>query len=124
MKRFFTIGGVLLLIVPALGAFPANAVNTENRFLRGDADGDGSVSIGDVTAIQRHLGQLALLDSACLAAADIDGNGLSIADATAIQRYLAEYDDTCAINEWVTAPGTQSTSVWITPGENELPYIH
>ena len=36
----------------------ANAVNTDTNYLRGDADGDGVVTISDVTAIQRHLADL------------------------------------------------------------------
>ena len=67
----------------------ANAVNTDTNYLRGDADGDGVVTISDVTAIQRHLADLEHLSSANLQAADVDGNGLDITnllDKTGRQR--------------------------------------
>lgn len=59
-------------------------------YLLGDADGDGNLSIRDVTAIQRVLAEAepAGFDAA---AADADGDGaVTVADATLIQRYLAE----------------------------------
>ena len=57
--------------------------------LLGDADGDGVVTILDVTAIQRKLASIALpaFDEI---AADVDGDGsVTILDATYIQRWLA-----------------------------------
>ncbi|MDR0914311.1 MAG: starch-binding protein [Oscillospiraceae bacterium] len=57
----------------------------------GDADGDGNVTISDVTAIQKHLAQIKLLDSNKLKATNADGqDGVTIADATAVQKYLAQ----------------------------------
>ena len=59
----------------------------------GDADGDGKVTITDVTAIQRALvGLESDLDAAVIARnGDADGNGtLESFDATLIQRKLAE----------------------------------
>ena len=57
--------------------------------IRGDADGDDSVTIFDATAIQRHLAEIEV-DGFSEDAADADGDGsLSIFDATAIQRWLA-----------------------------------
>lgn len=106
----------------------AGAVNTETNYLRGDANGDGFVTINDVTALQRHLANLELLSENNLTAADIDGNGLDITDATNIQRYLAEYENVYNVGEWVdigaTEPSTQpSTYYWFKPGDNELPFI-
>lgn len=60
-------------------------------YILGDANGDGAVTISDVTAIQRHLAELELLDVAHLHAADVNQDGhLNISDATLIQMYLAE----------------------------------
>ena len=57
----------------------------------GDADGDGKVSIKDVTAVQRHIAEYE--NVANEKAADVNGDGvISIDDATIIQRYLAEMD--------------------------------
>lgn len=105
----------------------ADAVNTQTFYLRGDADGNGYVSISDVTAIQRHLAQFEDLSKVDLLAADVDGNGLDISDATKLQRYIAEFDDPCRIGEWITVdatePATQASSVYIKPGDNVLPFV-
>ncbi len=62
---------------------------TEPSILKGDADGDGYVSITDATTIQRYLVGLYDLDDEQLLAADTDGDGyVSITDVTVIQRYL------------------------------------
>lgn len=59
-----------------------------NAFVRGDSNGDGSVTVRDATAIQL---QLAGFDNNDFRpkAADSDENGLNINDATKIQLYLA-----------------------------------
>ena len=76
-------------------------VNATESYIRGDANGDGVVSIGDVTAIQRHLAELEHLNSDRIKAGDVTGEGLDISDATAIQMYLAEYENTYKIGETV-----------------------
>ena len=61
--------------------------------LLGDADGDGRISIRDVTAIQRHLAEFAMLTGDRLRDADVNGDSaVTIEDATLLQKYLAEYD--------------------------------
>ena len=67
-----------------------NFVILKNRLMLGDADGDGSVTIVDATAIQRTIAELTT--KAFVAdAADVDRDGtVTIMDATAIQRYIAE----------------------------------
>ncbi len=61
--------------------------------LPGDANGDGVVSIKDVTSVQRFLSEYEEPSDECRLAADVNRNCvLSINDVTAIQRYLAEYD--------------------------------
>ena len=58
----------------------------------GDTNFDGHISISDVTAIQRHLAELAVFNDEQLALADTNGDGnVDIADATHLQMYLAEY---------------------------------
>ena len=69
----------------------------------GDASGDGSVNINDVTSIQRHLAELETLEGIYLHAADANQDGtVDIADATAIQMYLAEYEMDYPIGEIMT----------------------
>ena len=73
-------------------------------YLRGDADGDGVVTIFDVTKIQLCLARMLEGDAEQVyRCGDVDGGGLSILDATAIQNYLAEYGNPYHIGETVTA---------------------
>lgn len=60
----------------------------------GDTNLDGYITISDVTAIQRHLAELAIFTDEQLAAADTNGDRkVDIDDATHLQKYLAEFDD-------------------------------
>lgn len=69
----------------------------------GDTDGDGSVSITDVTLIQRYLAELDTLEGIYLHAADANQDGsVDISDATVIQMYLADYELTYPIGEVIT----------------------
>ena len=69
----------------------------------GDASGDGSVNINDVTTIQRYLAELETLEGVYLHAADANQDGtVDIADATVIQMYLAEYEMEYPIGEVMT----------------------
>lgn len=62
--------------------------------LLGDANGDGSVNINDVTAIQRFKADMEVIEGINLHAADVNGDGdVTIEDATILQRFFAEYDD-------------------------------
>ena len=69
----------------------------------GDASGDGSVNINDVTTVQRYLAELDTMGGIYLHAADANQDGtVDIADATAIQMYLAEYEMDYPIGEVIT----------------------
>ena len=66
----------------------------------GDANGDGHVSIRDVTAIQRHLTDLEKISGIYLKAAEINQDGnLNIRDATTLQMFLTEYEVPYPIGE-------------------------
>ena len=59
----------------------------------GDTHPDNTVSIRDVTAIQRHIAELETLSGEQLVLADANGdNEINIADATHLQMFLAEYE--------------------------------
>ena len=68
-------------------------------YLLGEADGDGQITINDVSCIQSYLASVSDGKSINLDAADIDSNGVDITDATQIQRYLAGFDVTYTIGE-------------------------
>ena len=60
------------------------------RYIKGDADGDGEVSVIDATVIQRYDANIAVTGAFYEALADVDGDSeVSIIDATLIQRYEA-----------------------------------
>lgn len=62
--------------------------------VRGDANGDGIVSILDVTTIQQQLADLETMDKYEVEVADIDGDGeLTITDASKIQVFIAKLVD-------------------------------
>ena len=64
---------------------------SEGVQLLGDVNGDGEVSILDVTCVQRYVSHMYLLDEAALKRADADSDEeVTIADATLIQRYDAQ----------------------------------
>ena len=101
MKQIAMIGLVLICLSVAVGMIlPVSAAGS---YVRGDADGDGTVTIMDATVIQRRLAEIPT-PSFDERAADVDGDGLNITDATQIQRYLAEFDNIYHINETVTIP--------------------
>lgn len=64
-----------------------------DNLIIGDTNLDGTVSIRDVTAIQRHLADLKNFTEEQLAVADTNGDGvINITDATHLQKYLAEFN--------------------------------
>lgn len=96
MKKIITIAitVMLLLTLISVDAYAESevTVSTQNTILYGDADGDGTVTIIDVTLIQRHLADLYLpISEEDMKAAIVSGDDeLSIIDATLIQRWLAD----------------------------------
>ena len=74
----------------------------------GDADGNGTVTILDVTCIQKAIAELPVSDGYSESAADADGNGkVDIKDATIIQRWLTSTEVPYPIGEQITEPTTQ-----------------
>lgn len=91
---------IALLLSVVLLCFAAVSAKAEIVYIRGDADRDGSISISDVTVIQRKLVDLPV-PAFYERAADVDANGLDITDATKIQRKLADFNDHFRIGETV-----------------------
>lgn len=91
MKRLISIFVIFALAF----ALTATAVSAQaSEYILGDVNGDGIVSIGDATAIQRHLAQLEQIPEERLKSAMVyDGKILTINDATTIQEKLAEMID-------------------------------
>lgn len=58
----------------------------------GDPDGDGKITIRDVTMIQMYCAEMIDATDEQKMQMDINGDGrITVLDATTLQRYLAEY---------------------------------
>ena len=84
----------------SLTSEPITVIVSNRDILLGDADGDGAVTVLDVTVIQRRLAQLSVANFREYAA-DVDrDNDIGVTDATNIQRYLAH----ASVNESIQTP--------------------
>ena len=111
-----------MTVIAVLVMIPMFNASAERKKIIGDADGDGTVAITDVTAIQLHLADFDHIAAENVRSADVDGNGkIEIADASAIQRYLAEYDDSYGICSALEE--TASTAQTSTTKNYELPFV-
>ena len=82
---------------------PSTGSPTTDKMILGDADGDGSISILDVTIIQRYLAAYTVNDpERVVRCGDVNGDILDIIDATLIQRYLASYTVNYPIGEAIS----------------------
>ena len=71
-----------------------------NSYFRGDADGDGRVTIVDATTIQKYLAGFNMPENFQQEACEVNGDGsITISDVTEIQRYLAGFDNIYHIGE-------------------------
>lgn len=115
MKKAGIISFMLALLVIACSitaVIPIAAeINSPNdSWILGDADGDGEVTIFDVTIIQRLLVDFEVKDPERVRkCGDINGDGLDIIDATLIQRYLAEFTVPYPIGTHIEQPTEQET---------------
>ena len=76
----------------------------------GDANGDGAVTIDDVTCIQRKLAEWHAIGGFNDVAADVNGSGeIDITDATLIQQWLASMETPYAIGEPIEEPTEPTT---------------
>lgn len=92
MKRIFKIG-VSLLIIGVLSLTSAFSVGAAALPVYGDVDGNGKVSVLDVTDIQKHLVNLSELSQDALVLADYNGDGnVDVFDVTDIQKMLVNFD--------------------------------
>ena len=96
-QAFFRPDGTAL---PSLRVF--KDVLPEGSYRIGDADGNETVDIVDVTCIQRRYAMLPVkIDDEVLAHGDVDGDGLTVLDTTTIQRYLIGADVPYPIGIWM-----------------------
>lgn len=92
------------------------------EIIRGDVDGDNTVTIIDATCIQRQLADLPNR-TYNERPADTDGDGtVTIIDATAIQRFLADLGNPYGISE-VISEAQEPTAPQPTRDPDELPFV-
>lgn len=66
------------------------SVSAPTSVIYGDVNGDGKVTIDDVTVVQKNVAELLALDANQLEAADVDHDGeITILDVTLMQKYIA-----------------------------------
>ncbi len=104
---------VLIVLCIMVFSVTVSAMAVKINCLRGDANGDGQITIADVTAIQRKLLSVSVTPFNA-EGADVDGKGLNLADAIWIQRYLVGYGNN---------PYHIGTKVYNDDDEYELPFI-
>lgn len=99
--KFLSFVMVLMLIMSSL-AVSASAAEfwdyypayEEPFYDFGDVDLNGSITVKDATALQKHLAKIITLSEDALYYADVDGNEkATIGDATCIQKYVAKIID-------------------------------
>lgn len=92
----------LVIALAGLSAFCVSAEETTytqpEKFIYGDVDLDGNVTVKDATLIQKGLAKVTYVTAVQRYLADPDGTGYSIKNATAIQKYLAKYETTTPWN--------------------------
>lgn len=96
MKVYLKLMSVLLILiigVMSVGVFGVSAESEYTqleKFIYGDVDMDGVVTVKDATLIQKYVAQLENLSLIQKQAAKINGNIISVRNATEIQKYVAQ----------------------------------
>lgn len=95
MKKTTRLTAIMMILVliscMMISSYAVSAF--DNRRLLGDTDGDGDITVVDVTLILRHLAKAVKPDASAELASDVDrSGGVEVTDATFIQRFLAQMD--------------------------------
>ncbi len=98
MKAYIKFISTILVLVFALTGVSLFGVGAEStytqpeKFIYGDVDLDGNVTVKDATLIQKGLAKITYVTAVQRCLADPLGTGYSVKNATAIQKYLAKYE--------------------------------
>lgn len=103
------ISAAALFLFGTVTVFAGNTLAESNSnsegYILGDANGDGYVTISDVTSIQMFLVELPVGDDFSEYAADVDGDGeIKLEDAVTIQKWVAEIELPYSIGEFFEFP--------------------
>ena len=101
MRVYIKLISVLLALVFVLSAVSLLGASAEDftyiqpeKFIYGDVNLDGTVTVKDVTLIQKGLAKITYVTAVQKCLADPESTGYSVKNATAIQKYLANYETT------------------------------
>jgi len=87
---------------------PAQATSSTSqteKYLLGDGDQDGKISVKDATVVQKHVAKIISLQGKALKSADADGDGkVTVKDATVIQKYVAKMKTNTKVGEEIEIP--------------------
>lgn len=90
MRKLLSV--ILSAVMLLLTAMPVFAAETAEILIYGDVDGNGNITVSDVTVLQKYLAGIDVREKFVLSAADTDVDGsVTISDVTCIQRYIALY---------------------------------
>jgi len=86
---------------------PTNPIgNAGDKYLYGDIDLNGKVSIKDATIVQKALSKLSTLSTIQLILADVNKDSkVNVKDSTTIQKYCANLTKSFGAGQWYTVPG-------------------
>lgn len=103
------ISAAALFLFGTVTVFAGNTLAESNSnsegYILGDVNGDGYVTISDVTSIQMLLVELPVGDDFSAYAADVDGDGeIKLEDAETIQKWVAEIELPYSIGEFFEFP--------------------
>ena len=95
-SKYISIVLSLLLVITGISLLNASAKDTAyiqpEKFIYGDVDLDGKVTVKDATVVQKDLAKITYATAVQKYLADPEGTGYSVKNATAIQKYLAKYE--------------------------------
>ncbi len=99
MRVYIKLISALLALVFVLSAVSLLVASAEDfaytqpeKFIYGDVNLDGTVTVKDVTLIQKGLAKITYVTAVQKYLTDPEGTGYSVKNATAIQKYLANYE--------------------------------
>ncbi len=90
------ISAAVLFLIGTVTVFAGNSLAenvSADGYILGDSNGDGYVTIGDVTCIQQYLVDLPAGEKFSELAADVDRDGdVDLDDAVNIQKWIADFN--------------------------------
>ena len=119
VKKLFIVTIIMIALLSAV-CLSAGA----QTYLRGDADGDGSITSLDTAVVQRVVSGIDFDEDGCIAQrAAVADDPLSIQDATRIQMFLAHFDDRYRIGDRVDTAETPTEAIMLPTEDNQLPIL-